>query len=251
MKSDSSSFDGSSARETHGVDKSSRVVRAMFEDIAHTYDCLNHGLSGNQDRRWRRRAATLISPRPGERVLDVCCGTGDLALEIAQRQPHAQVFGTDFAAPMLHIAREKSPTDSAALSPGRWSLGDALRLPFGDAAFDIVTVAFGARNFEDTLAGVRELARVLRPGGKLLVLEFMRPTSLVVQKGFGAFNMLLSPVGKAVSGHDCAYKYLPQSVSGFYTRREFERLLAGCGLRDVRSFDYSLGIATAFLARKG
>jgi demethylmenaquinone methyltransferase/2-methoxy-6-polyprenyl-1,4-benzoquinol methylase len=232
------------------VDKSARVVRAMFNDIARTYDGLNHGLSANQDKRWRRRAVTLLGPRAGDRVLDVCCGTGDLALEIARRQPRAQVFGTDFAAPMLHIARAKSPVDSDALSADRWALGDALRLPFEDAAFDSVSVAFGVRNFEDTLAGVRELARVLRPGGKLLVLEFMRPTSALVMRFFGAFNALLSPIGEKISGHESAYKYLPQSVGGFYTRHEFERLLRGCDLRDVRSFDYSGGVATAFLARK-
>ena len=217
----------------------------MFCDIAHRYDFLNHLLSGNQDVRWRKRAVRLLGVKSGQRVLDLCCGTGDLSFEILRRQPHCTMVSGDFALPMLEIAQAKNTSRQSQLVNA-----DALNLPFGDAAFDVATVAFGARNFEDTESGLREMHRVLQPGGKLLVLEFMRPQSSLVQKGFAAFNLVLSPIGKAVSGHPTAYSYLPQSVGGFYTRGEFGNLLRQVGFRDVRKFEHSGGVATSFIARK-
>lgn len=227
-------------------DKSSPRVRAMFCDIAHRYDFLNHLLSGNQDVRWRRRAVSLLGVKSGQRVLDLCCGTGDLSFEILRQQPRAEIISGDFAFPMLEIAQTKRPSSGAP----KFVNADALNLPFADESFDAATVAFGARNFENTETGLREMSRVLRPGGKLLVLEFMRPQSQVVQKGFAAFNLVLSPIGKAVSGHPTAYSYLPQSVGGFYNRIEFASLLRKIGFRDVRKFEHGGGIATSFIARK-
>lgn len=220
----------------------------MFGDIAHRYDFLNHLLSGNQDVRWRRRAVRLLGVRRGWQVLDLCCGTGDLSFEILRQQPHCEVVSADFALPMLQIAQQKKAKLNAQNS--KIVNADALNLPFADASFDAASVAFGARNFEDTGVGLRELHRVLRPGGKLLILEFMRPQSMLVQKGFGAFNTILAPVGKAVSGHPTAYSYLPQSIGGFYTRQEFAALLRRTGFVDVRRFEHSAGVATSFLARK-
>lgn len=221
----------------------------MFGDIAHRYDLLNRLLSGCQDIRWRRRAVSVLGVRRGWRVLDLCCGTGDLSFEIARQQPRCQVISADFAFPMLELARQK--TESRRIGkPPAWMNADALRLPFADAGFDAATVAFGVRNFEDTQAGLRELHRVLRPGGKLLVLEFMRPQMPLIQKGFGAFNLLLSPLGRAISRHPTAYSYLPQSVDGFYTREEFAKLLLQVGFGELRKFEHSAGIATSFLARK-
>jgi demethylmenaquinone methyltransferase/2-methoxy-6-polyprenyl-1,4-benzoquinol methylase len=127
---------------------------------------------------------------------------------------------------------------------------DALNLPFKSASFNAVTASFGARNWSDTRAGLDEISRVLRPGGRIMILEFMRPTSPLLQRAFGAFNALLAPLGRAVSGHGSAYNYLPQSIGGFYTRREFEELLREAGFQNVRSFQHSLGIATSFLAHK-
>ena len=214
----------------------------MFGDIAATYDLLNHLLSGNQDKAWRRRAVSRLRPKKGEKILDLCCGTGDSTREIQLRAPGAAVIGADFAFPMLSVAQSKQlPALVAA---------DALQMPFADAGFDAVFVAFGARNFEDTRAGLLEIARILRPGGRICVLEFMRPTSLLVQRAFGAFNLALAPLGRAVSHHNSAYNYLPQSIGGFYTRREFEVLLRECGFKEARSFDHALGIATSFLGIK-
>jgi demethylmenaquinone methyltransferase/2-methoxy-6-polyprenyl-1,4-benzoquinol methylase len=232
------------------IDKSGQSVRAMFSAIAGRYDLLNHLLSANQDKRWRRRAVRLLTPRRGECILDLCCGTGDLAFECARRQPACRVIGADFAVPMLHIADRKTNPQSAIHNP-QFTAGDALRLPFGNQTFDAVMVAFGVRNFEDTAAGLREMHRVLKPGGRVLILEFMRPTSVLLQRGFGLFfKHVLPRVGRLISRHGFAYNYLPASVEGFYTRREFEALLRSSGFGNVRSFDYSGGIATSFIAHK-
>ncbi len=227
---------------TAPLDKSAPTVQAMFCDIAGTYDLLNHVLSANQDTLWRRRAAARLRPRRGELVLDLCCGTGDSTRELLSRAPGCRVVGADFAFPMLSRAQTKNLPDLVA--------ADALQLPFADASFSCVFVAFGARNFEDTRTGIEEIWRVLKPGGRLLVLEFMRPTSPLVQRAFGAFNLALAPLGRAVSGHNSAYNYLPQSIGGFYTRREFKNLLRRASFENVRSFDHALGIATSFLSIK-
>jgi demethylmenaquinone methyltransferase/2-methoxy-6-polyprenyl-1,4-benzoquinol methylase len=225
------------------LDKSGASVRAMFSDIAGRYDFLNHLLSANRDRRWRRRAIKLLNPKAEHRVLDLCCGTGDLAIECYRQQPRAEIIGADFAQPMLQIASGKSPLPFTA--------ADALRLPFRDAAFDSVIDAFGVRNFENTRLGLEEMARVVKPAGRVLVLEFMRPTSPLLKFGFGVFFKHILPiVGKLISRHNAAYNYLPSSVDEFYTRREFEKLMREVGLKDVRSWDLDGGIATIFIARK-
>lgn len=222
----------------------------MFGDIAHRYDLLNRLLSGCQDVRWRRRAVRLLSVRRDWRVLDLCCGTGDLSFEIARQQPRCQVVSADFALPMLELAARKTMRKTAAKTPMLWTNADALHLPFADASFDAATVAFGVRNFEDTEAGLRELHRVLRSGGKLLILEFMRPQFPLLQKGFGAFNLLFSPVGRLISRHPTAYSYLPHSIDGFYKRSEFAELLQQFGFGELRKFEHSAGVATSFLVRK-
>jgi demethylmenaquinone methyltransferase/2-methoxy-6-polyprenyl-1,4-benzoquinol methylase len=227
------------------LDKSSQSVRAMFSSIAARYDLLNHLLSCNQDKRWRRRAVRLLSPRKHQRVLDLCCGTGDLGLECLRQQPGCQVVGADFALPMLKLAADKSTSPL-------WLAADALHSPFADHAFDAAMVGFGVRNFEDTRAGLCEIERVLKPGGRLLVLEFMRPTvPAFLQNTFSIWSRQMLPrIGAAVSKHGGAYSYLPASVHGFLTRREFEALLRDIGFTNVRSFNYSGGIATAVIAHK-
>ena len=230
------------------LDKSSQSVQAMFSAIAGRYDLLNHLLSANQDVRWRQRAVRLLSPKRDENILDLCCGTGDLSFEILRRQPRCHVTGADFAEPMLEIARQKTGGRKARID---FLQADALKLPFEDESFHAVTVGFGVRNFENTAAGLRQMHRVVKPNGRILVLEFMRPTSFFLRHIFGLFfNQILPRVGKLISKHNSAYSYLPASVGGFYSRDEFAQLLRDCGFREVRSFNYTLGAATCFFAKK-
>lgn len=224
------------------LDKSASAVSQMFSEIAPTYDLLNHLLSAGQDIRWRRRAIARLCPRAGERVLDLCCGTGDSTREITRQQPNCEVVGVDFALPMLEVARTKTLPSLAC--------ADALHLPFGDNAFDATMAAFGARNFADTRMGIAEMFRVCKPGGRVMILEFMRPTSLALARAVGAGNRMMAPLGRAISGHDSAYGYLPQSIDGFCSRAEFEKLLREIGWRDVRSFDHAFGVATSFVGVK-
>ncbi len=227
------------------LDKSAPQVQAMFGAIAGRYDLLNHLLSANQDVRWRKRGVRWLDPRRGEAILDLCCGTGDLAFEILRRQPNCHVTGADFALPMLEIARQKAKTQ-----PATFTQADALNLQFDDATFDAVTVGFGVRNFENTAAGLRQIRRVLKPGGRMMILEFMRPQSFFLRHIFGLFfKGILPRVGKLISKHNSAYSYLPASVGDFYSRSEFETLLRECGFSAVRSCDLTGGAATCFVAR--
>ena len=231
------------------LDKSAPQVQAMFGAIAHRYDLLNHLLSANQDVRWRQRGVRWLHPRRAETILDLCCGTGDLAFEILKQQPHCQVTGADFALPMLEIAKQKA--ENRSQKSVTFVQADALNLDFAGATFDAVTVGFGVRNFQKTESGLREMHHVLKAGGRVMILEFMQPTSWFLRYGFGLFfKGILPRIGKLISKHNSAYSYLPASVNEFYTRQEFENLLRDCGFTDVRSFDLSLGAATCFVAKR-
>lgn len=192
-----------------------RRVRRMFGELARRYDLLNHLLSANLDRRWRRRAADLLTGEPLAHVLDLCGGTGDLTLELARRTAARTIVCADFCHPMLAVARRKL---RRAPDPARLVLveADALRLPFADGAFDAVAVAFGIRNLDDMGAGLAEMHRVLRPGGQLVVLEFSRPEGPVVSRLYGFYlRRLLPRLGDGVSGRGGAYRYLAETIAGF------------------------------------
>ena len=176
----------------------------MFDRISGVYDFMNHAMTVGLDRRWRRLAAEAVV-RPGDRVLDACCGTGDLAL--ADERAGGQVTGLDFSERMIERAREKSQTIE-------WVIGDATALPFKDGSFDAVTVGFGIRNVPDLEAGLRELARVLRPGGRIACLEITRPEGLV-RPFFRVWFDALVPLGGKVLPGGSAYTYLPASVRRF------------------------------------
>jgi demethylmenaquinone methyltransferase/2-methoxy-6-polyprenyl-1,4-benzoquinol methylase len=214
----------------------------MFSGIARRYDLLNHLLSGNVDKRWRRKAARALESSliEGARVLDVACGTGDLSLVLAEAGA-ARVIGLDFCRPMLEIARRKADADSRSIP---FVEGDALRLPFADETFDAVTIAFGLRNLAGVADGLRELRRVLKPGGRLAVLEFSSP----VVPGFKAlfrfyFTRVLPHIGGLVSGSRGAYEYLPDSVSRFPDQKRLAELMRAEGFERVEYSNLTGGIA--------
>ncbi len=226
----------------------SSYVREMFSRIAPRYDLLNHLLSLNLDKVWRRRTARRFQPilaRPEARVLDLCCGTGDLALAL-YREASAAIFGSDFAHPMLVRAREKS-----AATRIRYFEADALRLPCADESVDLVTAAFGFRNLANYEAGLREIYRVLRPGGEAGILEFAAPQSGVLGALYRMyFTQVLPRVGGAVSGSRAAYSYLPASVAKFPEPEELQAQMRTIGFTGARSELWTLGIVALHSATK-
>lgn len=227
-----------------------RRVREMFAGIAGRYDLLNHLLSGNTDKRWRRLVALKLKPAlsfEGARALDVACGTGDLALELVG-VTKARVVGTDFCRPMLEIAASKAQTNVSEIP---FVEGDALCLPFADEAFDAVTIAFGLRNLSSVEAGLKELWRVLKPGGRAAILEFSRP----VVPGFRAlfrfyFTRVLPKVGGMISGSRGAYEYLPDSVSRFPDQQRLAVLMREVGFVEVEYQNLTGGIAALHLGTR-
>jgi demethylmenaquinone methyltransferase / 2-methoxy-6-polyprenyl-1,4-benzoquinol methylase len=203
-------------------------VRAMFDRIAGFYDVMNSVMTAGLHHRWRERAADLAAVTPGSRALDVATGTGDLAVELARRvTPGGEVVGSDFSEGMLERARRKS-------SAVRWEQANALALPYPDDGFDAATVGFGARNFSDLEQGLREMARVVRPGGRVVVLEITTPTKPPLSTFFSLWFDRIVPLLGRVTGEEQAYSYLPSSVKRFPGPHELGAVMHGVGLRDVR-----------------
>ena len=225
----------------------SRKVREMFTQIAPRYDFLNHLLSLELDRLWRARAARHLLPileRPEARVLDLCCGTGDLAFALA-RVGSAQILGADFSHAMLLRAQAKDGTSNASGGnpPGvRFFEADALRLPFGDASFHLVTSAFGFRNLANYADGLKEIHRVLKPGGTLAILEFTEPPPGFASDLYRWYcRKVLPKIGGLLSGNPRAYKYLPASVARFFRPDELASLIGGVGFDSVAYQLWTLG----------
>jgi demethylmenaquinone methyltransferase/2-methoxy-6-polyprenyl-1,4-benzoquinol methylase len=222
-------------------------VREMFSAIAGRYDLLNHLLSGNVDKRWRRIVATRVRDKlstSDARVLDVACGTGDLSLTLFEITG-AGVIGTDFCRPMLEIAAGKTS--------GRISLieGDALDLPFRDGTFDVATIAFGLRNLSNVESGLVELSRVVKPGGWVAVLEFSQPTNAIFRPLFNFyFRRLLPWMGGLISGSRSAYTYLPASVQKFPDQSQLSLLMERAGFDQVRYENLTGGIAALHMGRR-
>jgi demethylmenaquinone methyltransferase / 2-methoxy-6-polyprenyl-1,4-benzoquinol methylase len=203
-------------------------VRAMFDRIARVYDLMNSVMTAGMHHRWRARAADLAALAPGDRALDVACGTGDLAIELARRVgPSGEVVGSDFSEAMLERAREKS----AAV---RWEWANALELPYPDGAFDAATVGFGARNFSDLDRGLAELARVVRPGGRVVVLEITTPQRPPLATFFSIWFDRVVPALGRLAGDPDAYAYLPSSVKRFPAPDALAGRMAAAGMGDVR-----------------
>jgi demethylmenaquinone methyltransferase/2-methoxy-6-polyprenyl-1,4-benzoquinol methylase len=233
------------------VDKSPATIAGMFDAIAGRYDLLNTVLSGGLDRYWRFRAIRSLSLTGQERLLDVCTGTADVALAAARATPGAaRVVGVDFAGAML--AHGTTKVRQAALG-GQVQLvrGDAMRLPVTDAAVDAVTIAFGIRNVQRPEVACAELLRVLRPGGRLAILEFGLPVVPAVRPLYlWYFNHVLPRIGRAVSRHTQAYEYLPQSVGAFPWGEGFATILRDTGFSQVTAKPLSFGIVYLYGARK-
>jgi demethylmenaquinone methyltransferase/2-methoxy-6-polyprenyl-1,4-benzoquinol methylase len=216
-------------------------VRRMFDRIAPVYDAMNRVMTAGLDRRWR--AATVAQAvRPGDRVLDACCGTGDLAVA-ALRAGAGEVVGLDFSEAMLERARAKEPGVE-------WIRGDVLRLPFEDESFDAATVGFGIRNVEDLAAGLRELRRVLRPGGRLGVLEITTPRGVLAPFYRLWFDRVVPLLGRVLPG-GAAYTYLPASVRRFPTPEALADQLAAAGFVGVRFRLFAGGIVALHVGEAG
>jgi demethylmenaquinone methyltransferase / 2-methoxy-6-polyprenyl-1,4-benzoquinol methylase len=222
-----------------------RRVREMFAQISPRYDLLNHVLSANIDRRWRRRVVRKLQPllTVNALVLDVGCGTGDLSLEIFEKTA-AQVVGVDFCHPMLQLAVKKAPHL-------RFLEGDALRLPFADRSFDAVTIGFALRNLANTEVGLSELHRVLKPGGWIAILEFSRPVAPVVRELVEFYYWTLLPIiGGWLSGLRSAYEYLPDSISRFPDQQTLAGMMGAAGFSEVEFENLSGGIAALHTGRR-
>lgn len=237
---------------TVSTSKEPARIAGMFDAIARRYDTLNHLLSAGFDRRWRRRAVDELRLTGAERVLDVCTGTADLAIEAVSRRSGqaGQVVGLDFAGAMLEIGLDKIRRARLA---GRVRLvrGDATRLPLADGSFDAAMVAFGIRNVADLDRGCRELHRVLRPGGQLAVLEFGMPRVPGLAWLYRSyFRHILPRIGRLVSRHADAYAYLPASVAEFPSDQAFADVLRGAGFSSVRCVRMAVGAVYLYLARR-
>ena len=229
--------------------QASAWVRGMFGRVARRYDLLNHILSFNMDRWWRARTVRKVAPilaNPNARILDLCCGTGDLMLGLENRRG-AGVIGADFCHPMLVEAKRK-----VSAKAGRSVLfeGDALSLPIADHALDLVTCAFGFRNFVNYEAGLMELARVLKPGGTLAVLEFTQPSNRLFAAGYNWFSLKVLPrIGGLISGSSDAYTYLPASIRKFPDAERLASKMRDAGFGEVEIERMAFGAVALHVAR--
>jgi demethylmenaquinone methyltransferase/2-methoxy-6-polyprenyl-1,4-benzoquinol methylase len=235
-----------------GVDKSTERVRDMFAQIAPRYDFLNHLLSLGIDIRWRRRVVRELRLDTALPILDCCTGTGDLALMLADKvQGRIPVVGTDFCPPMLELARTKHQRTCAQL-PIEFLEGDSQHLPFADASFQAVTVAFGLRNVQDTDAALREMVRLCAPGGQVAILEFSTPSLPGFKQAYQAyFRYVLPRIGQFFANNDKqAYEYLPNSVIEFPSGQALATRMEQAGLRDIRICAMTGGVASLYLAER-
>ena len=227
-------------------------IAGMFDAIAPRYDLLNHLLSGGIDRTWRTRAIRSLALTGRERVLDLCTGTADLAIAASAARPAAaRVVGVDFAGAMLRVADEKLRRDRLR---DRIALvqGDATRIPMAAASVDAVTIAFGIRNVENVAAACAEMHRVVKPGGRLAILEFAVPTMPGWRSVYGWYlKHILPRIGRAVSRHDGAYAYLPASIDAFATPDELVKILRQSGFVTVAAVPLTLGSVCLYTARRG
>lgn len=234
------------------VDKSGERVQTMFGEIAPRYDFLNHFLSGGVDYAWRRKTVRTVSPQGTAPILDVCTGTGDLALAYWKRgEKKVPVVGTDFTHEMLVHARKKAEKLKDPAAP-QFLQADTMQLPFEDDLFQIVSVAFGLRNVSNTMDGLREMVRVCQSGGRVAVLEFSQPSNRMFRGAYNWYSRRVLPrVGQMLApNRQAAYNYLPDSVAEFPHGAELAKLMEDAGLTDMQWKPLTFGIATLYYGVK-
>ena len=224
-------------------------VASMFDNIAKRYDFLNHFLSLGIDIYWRKRVVKLLREKKPETILDIATGTGDLAIEMTAIGPK-KIIGADISTGMLAVGREKIKKKKLDHII-ELQEGDSENLPFEDNSFDAVTVSFGARNFANLEKGLREMNRVLKPGGTLVILEFSQPTVFPFKQLYHFyFKFILPGIGKLVSKDNSAYNYLPESVKAFPFGKELNKIIENCGYSDAKNTPLTMGISSIYTAGK-
>ena len=227
-------------------------IREMFDGIAPAYDRLNHLLSLGADRAWRRRSLRgAITPQSPQNILDIACGTGDLSLEIARRMhPDSHVTSVDISQKMLEIMKDKVLENNMGNKISILN-ADAISLPFPDKSFNLTTIAFGIRNFEDRCAALKEVLRVLDHGGKLLILELSEPSNPLFRKFYeSGFGKLAPLLGGKLSGKKKAYEYLPESIKAFPDKEKWMATMRECGFTDVTHKAYTFGVCRLYTGTK-
>lgn len=226
-----------------------KQVAGMFDRIAGQYDFLNHFLSAGIDKKWRKRAINSLRTLKPEYILDVATGTGDLALAALELQPK-QIIGVDISEGMLQIGKKKI-AEKKSEHIISLQYGDSENLPFEANRFDAITCAYGVRNFEHLQKGLQEMNRVLRPGGRIAILEFSHPKKFPIKQFYGFyFRYLLPHLGRVVSKDATAYTYLPESVAAFPEGTEFCSILKQCGFKDIQDQPLTFGITSLYTAQK-
>ncbi|MDE6378470.1 MAG: bifunctional demethylmenaquinone methyltransferase/2-methoxy-6-polyprenyl-1,4-benzoquinol methylase UbiE [Duncaniella sp.] len=228
-----------------GGDKS-RQVRDMFDNIAPAYDFMNRAMTLGIDRLWRRRAVRMLRDCPHDDILDIATGTGDLAIRMARELDPIAVTGVDLSEGMIEIGRAKVEKEnlSEIVALG---IGDCMLLPFTDGSFDAVTCAYGVRNFADLVAGYREMYRVLRPGGRAVILELSTPTSGIVRPFYNLYTRHVIPaVGRVVSKDVRAYSYLPESIAAVPQGAEMTAIMKEAGFDEARAIPLTMGVCTIY-----
>ncbi len=230
--------------------KKSEQVELMFDGIAHSYDFLNHALSLGIDKHWRKAAINSLLPHAPKKMLDVATGTGDFAILSAKRLQPSELWGIDLSEGMLSVGKKK--VESEGLSHiVKFLKADCLRLPFPEGTFDAVTVAYGIRNFEDLDAGLKEMLRVLRRGGRLVCIELTAPKKFPMNALFWCYAHIYMPlVGKLISRDSRAYSYLPATMEAFPQGEQMKEILEKNGFSEVRFKRFTFGLSTLYMANK-
>jgi len=225
-------------------------VGELFATIARRYDLINDIQSFGMHRLWKRRVLRLTRIQPGDRALDLCCGTGDITLALAKAG--ADATGLDFSGAMLEVAREKTGRlNSARRQKIQFIQGDAQQIPFPENSFDVVTIGYGLRNLADLDAGLRDMWRVTKPGGRFVSLEFGKPGNALWRAMYFSYLKFMLPIfGKVFCGNSAAYAYVLESLTHYPTQKEVSEKMAGCGWRDVRVFNLIGGVMSIHCAEK-